>query len=152
MHVKNFIIFLVIAFIISGCINENENITTGNTSSEYNYTFAGSSESWEASYEIDITDKKQGETQRDEEGTLQFIGDGEAPELIDYKIVLENGVDSSEGTGAPIYDNVGNFSQVSCGNCVPPINEDEPIEDDAELELEIMWNDKSEKMTLTLND
>lgn len=147
---KMIIALLISIFILSGCTNENT--TPENAPNEYSYNFTGSSENWEASYEVDIIDKKQGETQRDEEGMIRFIGEDEAPEMIDYKLETENGVDSSAGTGAPIYDNVGYFSQGSCTNCVAPIKEDKPIKNDAEVELEIIWDGKSEKIVLTLDE
>ncbi|ANU27663.1 membrane lipoprotein lipid attachment site-containing protein [Planococcus versutus] len=142
---KKVILFFILALILSGCTSQDEDIFSEDVTSEINYIFEGSNENWGISYKVDVINKKKGENQVDEYGTAKFIGEGQTPEMIDYKLATETDINSSEGVGIPIYDRIGDFAQGSCGNCVP-------MQGDEELELEIIWNGKSEKILLTTNE
>ncbi|KAA0957583.1 membrane lipoprotein lipid attachment site-containing protein [Planococcus kocurii] len=130
---KKIILLFVTALILSGCNTGDGTVSSDNITPEENYSFTGSNENWEVLFEVDVVNKDQGENQVDENGTLTFIGEDEAPKMVDYKLKTGSGVNSNEGTSVPIYDEVGSFAQGSCGNCVP-------MEADEELELEIIWD------------
>lgn len=142
---KKIILLCLMAFILSGCTGENGSVSSELPSdiilTEGNYNFTGSSESWEVQFEVDITKKGENENQVDESGTAKFIGEGEPPTILDYKLKTESGMNSSEGSGLMMNDENLSFAQGSCGNCVP-------IQEGEELELEIIWNGKSEKILL----
>ncbi|MFD1030560.1 hypothetical protein [Metaplanococcus flavidus] len=146
---KKIISLCMLAFILSGCTSENGNASSELSSeiiiTEGNYNFTGSSESWEVQYEVDIIEKGENENQVEENGTAKFIGEGEPPKTVDYKLETESGANSSEGSGIMMNDETLSFAQGSCGNCVP-------IQEDEELELEIIWDGKSEIVILNSNE
>ena len=142
---KKIILLFVTALILSGCNTGDGTVSPENITPEGNYSFTGSNENWEVLFEVDVVNKDQGENQVDENGTLTFIGEDEAPEMVDYKLKTDSGINSKEGTGVPIYEEVGSFAQGSCGNCVP-------MDADEELELEIIWDGNTEKIILNSNE
>lgn len=142
---KKIILLFVTALILSGCNTGDGTVSSKNITPEGNYIFTGSNDNWEVLFEVNVVNKEQGENQVDENGTLTFIGADEAPKMVDYKLKTDTGINSQEGTGVPIYAEVGSFAQSSCGNCVP-------MKADEELELEIISDGNTEKIILNSNE
>ena len=115
---------LVLLFVLSGCVDGDR------------YHFSGSSENWDVFYVVDVSNG----TNQVKDGTVKFTGDGQAPETIEYKFETTSG--GSEGTGVTLSDNVASIANGSCEGCAV-------IQEDEEIEVEILWDGKTENLLLT---
>jgi len=109
---------------LSGC---------GNGSDRYN--FSGSSDNWDVFYVVNVSN---GNTE-EKTGTIKFTGDGEGPEIIDYKIETNSG--GSEATGITLDDKVANLGNSMCEGCAV-------VQENEEIEVEVTWDGQTEKLTL----
>lgn len=100
------------------------------------YDFSGSSENWDVFYVVEVS----GRDRQQENGTVKFTGEGEAPEFIDYKLETTSG--DSEGTGIMLANGVGNIANSSCKGCAV-------IQEDEGVEVEITWDGQTEKIVVT---
>lgn len=123
---KKVITLLVVVFIMSGCTKANGD----------RYNFSGNSENWEVLYTIDVSN----DNEQVYKGEAHFIGEGEAPEAIDYE--LEMNSSSSTGANTRLIDGVAKVGTSSCGGGC------ESIEGDEEIEVEINWNGQTENFLL----
>lgn len=113
------------ALILSGCVDGDR------------YNFSGSSENWDVIYTVDVSEG----TSQEKSGTIKFVGEGEAPETIDYKIEANSG--GSEGTGVTLTDGVvDDVASSICEGCAV-------IQEDEEIEVEITWDGQTENFILT---
>ena len=125
--VKKFILLFILVLILSGCTNADGN----------DYNFSGNSENWEVIYTIEVSN----DNEQVYRGEAHFIGEGEAPESIDYELVMNSS--SSGGTNARLIDGVAKVATGSCGGGC------ESIEGDEEIEVEITWDGQTENLILT---
>lgn len=121
---QKFILPAILLLVISGCGNSDR------------YDFSGSSENWDVFYVVEVS----GGDRQQENGTVKFTGEDEAPEVFDYKLETTSG--DSEGTGVMLTNGVGNIANGSCGGCAV-------IQEDEEVEVEITWDGQKEKLVLT---
>ncbi|MCH4827953.1 hypothetical protein [Planococcus halocryophilus] len=121
---KKCISLIILLFILSGC---------GNDSDRYN--FSGSSENWDVFYVVNVSNGNA----QEKTGTIKFTGEGEGPEIIDYKIETNSG--GSEATGITLDDKVANLGNNMCEGCAV-------VQGDEEIEVEVTWNGQTEKLTL----
>ena len=121
---RNFILLGIVLVILSACGNSDR------------YNFSGSSENWDVFYIVEVS----GGDRQQENGTVKFTGDGEAPEFIDYKLETASG--GSEGTGIAVANGSGNIANGSCEGCAV-------VQGDKEVEVEITWDGQTEKLLLT---
>lgn len=99
------------------------------------YEFSGTTDNWDVFYMVEVTkDDKQKAT-----GTLKYIGDGQMPETVDYKIGTT--LTKMGQTGTALTDGKANIGS-GCEGCGT-------FQEDDELEMEIMWDGKTEKFILT---
>ncbi|WP_238532187.1 membrane lipoprotein lipid attachment site-containing protein [Planococcus antarcticus] len=124
MLVKKMIMFLVLLFILTGCVNGDR------------YTFSGSSENWDVFYVVDVSDG----TNQVEDGIVTYTGEDDPPETIEYK--LEANLGTSEGTGITIKDGTGSIANGACRGCAV-------IQEDEEIKVEITWNGQTENLIVT---
>ena len=103
-------------------------------------TFSGSGDNWNVVYDIVVTNEVEQQTA----GKIEYIGDNKAPLTIDYTIIYNNLGQGSVGGKIPLKSGVVKFIDVTCGNC-------EIIHKDDEIEVEIMWEGKVEKLILTID-
>lgn len=126
---KKIFIVLVMVFLLSGCTGGEK------------LNFSGSSANWEVVYTAEVT----GDTDQQTSGTIKYIGDGEAPEVIDYKIEYRNENDNSSAGNseneASLSGETVEFEGAVCGNCAI-------IQVDQEIEAEITWNGETETIIL----
>ncbi|AQQ55069.1 hypothetical protein B0X71_09390 [Planococcus lenghuensis] len=117
---------------MSGCANGEK------------YSFSGSDENWSVVYTVEVSDGVEQQTS----GVIEYIGEGKAPETIDYKI--EYKIEQSDyqsytagdrGETSPLKGGVLKFEGTTCGNCAI-------IQKDEEILAEIGWSGKSEEMAL----
>ncbi|WP_017380546.1 hypothetical protein [Paenisporosarcina sp. TG-14] len=120
---KSFFLLLFSLILLSGCAEDNR------------FDFAGKNENWNVFYIVNVSN---GDTQ-DANGTIKYVGEGQAPEKINYTIKTLSG--SSEGTGILLEEGVANAGRSSCEGCAI-------IQKDEEIEVEITWNGQSEKLVL----
>lgn len=120
---KKLILSVILLLILSGCVNSDR------------YEFSGSSENWDVFYVVEVS----GGDGQQENGTVKFTGDDEAPESIDYKLETTSG--DSEGTGVSMTNGVGSIANGSCGGCAV-------VQGDEEVEVEITWDGQTEKLVL----
>lgn len=121
---KKCISLIILLFILSGC---------GNDSDRYN--FSGSSENWDVFYVVNVSNGNA----QEKTGTIKFTGEGEGPEIIDYKIETNSG--GSEATGITLDDKVANLGNNMCEGC-------SVVQGNEEIEVEVTWNGQTEKLTL----
>ncbi|EIM07498.1 hypothetical protein A1A1_04782 [Planococcus antarcticus DSM 14505] len=121
---KKIIGLLVLMVILSGC---------GNDSNRYN--FAASGENWDAFYVVNVSNGDREE----KSGTVKFTGEGEAPEIINYKIETNSG--GTEATGVTVNNGVVDIGKGFCDGCAV-------IQGDEEIEVEITWDGQTEKLLL----
>lgn len=126
---KKIFIVMVMAFLLSGCTGGEK------------LNFSGSSANWEVVYTAEVT----GETDQQTSGTIQYIGNSEAPEAIDYKIEYKNEINNSSAgnseTEASLSGDSVKFEGTVCGNCAI-------IQEDEVIEAEITWNGETETIIL----
>ena len=104
------------------------------------FSFSGSGENWDVVYEVVVTN----ETEQQTAGTIKYIGDGKALETIDYIIEHNSLGQGSSDEESPLKSGVVKFNNITCGNC-------EIIQKDDEIEVEIMWEEQTEKIILTID-
>jgi len=121
---KKCISLIILLFILSGC---------GNDSDRYN--FSGSSDNWDVFYVVNVSNGNA----QEKTGTIKFTGDGEGPEIIDYKIETNSG--GSEATGITLDDKVANLGNSMCEGCAV-------VQENEEIEVEVTWDGQTEKLTL----
>ncbi|ANU21388.1 hypothetical protein BBI15_14985 [Planococcus plakortidis] len=124
---KKIIGLLVLAFDLSGCVDGDR------------YNFSGSSENWDVFYVVDVSDG----TNQEKSGTIKYVGEGNAPEMIDYEI--EASGSGSEGTGITLNEGTADTGRSSCEGCAV-------IQEDEEIEVEITWNGQTENLLLTTDN
>lgn len=122
---KKYMSLIILLFILSGCGNDSDR-----------YDFSGSSENWDVFYVVNVSN---GEAE-EKTGTIKFTGDGEAPEIIDYKIETTSG--GSEATGIILDDKVADLGNSMCEGCAV-------VQGNEEIEVEVTWNGQTENLTLT---
>ena len=121
---KNITRLLVLVIILSGCYSGDR------------YNFSGSSENWEVFYVVEVS----GGTSQKKRGTIKYIGNGSAPETIDYKIEANAG--GSEGTGVILNEGVTEAASSICEGCAV-------IQEDEKIEVEIIWDGQTENLILS---
>lgn len=124
VKVRKIILLMVIIIILSGCANGDR------------YNFSGSSENWDVRYVVDVSR----ETSQQESGTIKYVGEGSAPETINYEIKANAGV--AAGTEVTLDDGVANTGYGACEGCAV-------IQKDEEIEVEIKWDGQIENLILT---
>ncbi|ANU27664.1 lipoprotein [Planococcus versutus] len=124
---KKIILLIALIFILSGCANGDR------------YNFTGSSENWNVSYEVDV---KNGDRERTN-GVITFIGEGTAPEFIDYR--MESNLGGTKSTGVSVKDKVANLGNDACEGC-------SVIQENEEITMEIEWDGQTENLILKNNE
>lgn len=120
---KRMLLVVLTALLLSGCMGLEERILRAESSN------------WKAEYVLNI------QNQRDMQmsGYIAWIGEGEPPEIIYYK--LQHGLTStSEGDGY-VYENRVNLGNSSCQNCAIPDKNQNAV-------LTIMWDGQEEELVL----
>lgn len=125
---KRIIVLLVFLFILSGCVNGDR----------YRYNFSGSSENWDVLYIVDVSDG----TNQVKNGIVKYIGEGDSPDTIEYK--LESNSGTAEDTGIIIEHGNGNIANIECTGC-------KVIQKDEEIKVAISWNGQTENLILTID-
>ncbi|XKE96519.1 membrane lipoprotein lipid attachment site-containing protein (plasmid) [Metaplanococcus flavidus] len=125
---KKIILLFIMSLVLSGCNSED---------SGESYEFSGNSEHWEVIYTVEVSK----DNDKVKKGTVEYIGEGEAPESIDYK--LEMNTSGTSGTNARLIDGVANMGTSSCGGGC------DPVQGDQEVEVEITWDGQTENLILT---
>lgn len=123
---KKFVLLVFLLMLLSGCVNGDR------------YNFSGGSENWEVFYVVDVSN----ETNQEKSGTIKYVGEGSAPEMIDYKIEANAG--GSFGNGVTLIDGVVDAGSSICKGCAI-------TQEDEEIEVEIKWEDQTENLILTIN-
>lgn len=123
---RQILLLVTLIFLMSGCSDGDS------------YSFLGSGDNWEVLYEVVVTN----ETEQQTAGTIKYIGDDKAPETIDYIIEYNSLGQGSSDKESPLKFGAVKFKNVTCGNC-------EIIQKDDEVEVEIMWEEQTEKIILT---
>jgi hypothetical protein len=129
---------LVFVFMLAGCGNGDSANSSGNSGDWDVYNFLGSSDNWHVSYEADISNGDM-ETNT---GTIEYTGEEQAPETIDYKIDYNSG--NTEGSRDLLNGEV-DLGRSSCGGCAV-------IQEDEEIEVEITWDGQTENLILTTDE
>lgn len=125
---KKITFLAILLLILSGC-------GTGNA----RYDFSGSSENWNMTYVVNVSSGDREE----KNGTVKFIGDGQAPETIDYKIETNSG--GSAGTGITLSEKAGKIGNGFCKGCAV-------MQWDEEIMVEITWDGQKENLMLTTEE
>jgi hypothetical protein len=121
---KKLSLLVILLMVLSGCMNGDR------------YDFSGSSENWEVSYVVKVSDgNKQSTT-----GTIKYIGEAPAPESIDYEIEAISGGTAS--TGVSIKDREASLGNDMCEGCAV-------IQKDEKLKAEINWEGQTENFLLS---
>lgn len=123
---RQILLLVTLVFLLSGCVDEDKS------------SFSGSGDNWDVSYEAVVTNEVEQQTA----GKIKYIGDNKAPETLDYTIEYNNLGQGSSGEERPLKFGAFKFKDVTCGNC-------EIIQKDDEIEVEITWEGKKEKLILT---
>ena len=123
---RQILLLVTVVFFMSGCSDRDS------------YSFSGSGENWDVVYKVVITSGTEQQTA----GTIKYIGDDKAPETIDY-IIEYNGLgQGSSDEESTLKFGAVKFKNITCGNC-------EIIQKDDDIEVEIMWEEQTEKIILT---
>lgn len=151
IFMKKMIGIFVFAVILTGCGNEEstdssegsnnsvEDNSSESSDSSAAYNFIGSSENWDVIYEVDILNDNAEEST----GTIEYMGDEDPPETIDYEIDYSGGAGSE--TGRNLYDGVASMGTTSCAGCAV-------TQEDEEIEVEINWEGRTENLILTTDE
>lgn len=123
---RQILLLVTLVFLMSGCSDGDS------------YSFSGSGENWDVVYEVVVTN----ETEQQTAGTIKYIGDDKAPETIDYIIEHNSLGQGSSDEESSLKSGAVKFKNITCGNC-------EIIQKDDEIEVEIMWEEQTEKLILT---
>lgn len=123
---KKIISLLIMTLILSGCVDGDR------------YNFSGSSENWNVIYTVDVSEG----TSEQNRGTIKYVGEGEGPETINYKLTANSG--GSEATGLILENGVANTGYGACQGCAV-------IQKDEKIEVEITWDGETENLILTTN-
>lgn len=126
IKLRQILLLVTLAFLLSGCVDGDKN------------SFSGSGDNWYISYEAIVTNEVEQQTA----GNIKYIGDNKTPETLDYKIKYNNKEQGSSGEEIPLKSGVVKFKDVTCGNC-------DIIQKNNENEVEITWDEQSEKLILT---
>lgn len=121
---KNFIFILIFILFLGGCVGET-------------YEFKGKSDNWRMNYNVQTTGNDE-----DAEINIVYIGKDEPPTEINYYIKNPN----TEMNGQVPYKSGGiSWSDNICSDC-------HPLRKNVEINVEISWEDKTEKLTLKHNN
>lgn len=123
---RQIVLLCTLVFLLSGCMDEDKN------------TFSGSEDNWDVSYEAVVTNEVEQRTA----GNIKYIGENNAPETLSYEIKYNNKGQGSMGEEIPLKFGVVKFEDGICGNC-------DIIQNDDKIEVEIMWEGKTEKIMVT---
>lgn len=124
MKIKGVIIALFTLLVLAACIEDSKEIT-----------FQNESDNWTVEYTATVKNENQ-ETNR---LYVEYIGEGEAPDRIDYRIVEGSG--EAERTNATLEQGVLNSNLGSCSGCAVSSENDE-------VEITIEWDGNSETIQL----
>lgn len=102
------------------------------------YVYTGSGAHWEVDYTVDVN----GETNEESQAVARYIGEGDAPEMIDYRVTSSTSVGSFGGESFSLQDDEVRFGQSSCTSCAV-------MQGDEELEVNIFWNDEQETIFIS---
>lgn len=123
---RQILLLFILVFLLSGCVDGDKNI------------FSGSGDNWDISYEAVVTNEVEQRTA----GNIKYIGENNAPETLAYEIKYINKGQGSMREEVPLKSVVVKFKDGICGNC-------DIIQNDDEIEVEIMWEGKTEKIIVT---
>lgn len=124
MFIKRIILLILIVVTLIGCAGET-------------YSFDGESENWEMELTVYTTGNNENASI-----SINYIGDGDPPEEIDYKINKRN----TEYAGHVLYPEKGiEWEDIICKECYP-------IKKEEKVEVEISWDGNTENFTLSHNE
>ncbi|WP_277674498.1 hypothetical protein [Piscibacillus halophilus] len=121
------IILLLSILLLPSCIADTDQLT-----------FQNETDHWQVEYHVDI----KGEDSESTRLFLKYVGEGEAPENINYRIDSVTG--SNGGNNTLLKNGLLDISLGSCSGC-------SITREDEEIEITIEWNNDSETFMLNNN-
>ncbi|MGM0897012.1 MAG: hypothetical protein ACQEV0_03880 [Bacillota bacterium] len=123
---KKLTVLLIVLLALSAC------------SEETTHRFSGSGDHWDVHYVFDVKGNRM-----EESGVATYIGEGDAPEAIDYSVQYSFG--SMRGTDVFVREGSADIGGSACGGCVP-------ISEEEELKVKIYWGGQIETIFMANDD
>ncbi|MDV2582402.1 hypothetical protein [Alkalibacillus haloalkaliphilus] len=129
-NVKVCTILILTSLVLAACYSDYEELS-----------FKNETDHWEVEYFVSI----RGGDSENVSLIMEYIGEGEPPESISYSVDAMSSSSSSRGEDRFIPNGVLNTPIGRCDDC-------EVTQEDAEIGVDIRWEDNNESMVLELED